>query len=204
MYLRVLPKKEWLSLKEEYLRKQKENFTHLKEKLKIIREKEQQTPGNQESSKSKKDNTNEMETVKSVDIERGCIVKLKPIDMVNNASELDIMFKLSQQKFRDEYLKSVNTDIAYVDLDKSTYKMYVRCKSSANTKQVFEQLQTLQNLNQLFQMNLLNGNEEIEYFNRIEQNRHKLQAKKEKKLRGKSKVKIKFQFSHFEVSKVVF
>ncbi len=175
------------------MRKQKENFTSLKAKLKVINEQKVndktqvslKKPTKQQIAEPKVEVSSTQPSVSSST--SSCIIKLVPKNIVDDAVHLEPMFKLSQQRFRDEYLKSLNDGIAYVDMDKNTYKIFIRCQAKDTTKSTIDSLSSL-NLGQQFHMSVLEGREESEYLNRIELNRNKLQMKKEKKLRGKSKV----------------
>jgi hypothetical protein len=186
--LRVISKNNWLSLKEEYLRKQRENFAKLKEKLKSINEKQTEKIENSKMATLNSEKSDTKTTHTNI-LASGSIIKLVPKNILDNAELFESMFKLSQQRFRDEFLKSVNDDIAYVEMDKNTYKIFIRCKNNANTKAILDNIQNL-NVSKAFNMNILEGSEEVEYLNRIDSNRNKLQLKKEKKLRGKSKVTL--------------
>jgi hypothetical protein len=116
--------------------------------------------------------------VKTDDIVKGCIIKLL-IDF-GKSSECDL-FKLTRQQFKDKFLKKFLDEVVYVDLEKNSSHIYLRCKSPEVTKSLLNNSEFLTQ----FRKELLVNEEEMEYFKKIYQNRNKKMEKKDKK--GKNK-----------------
>ena len=102
-----------------------------------------------------------------------------------NSSECDL-FKLTRQQFKDRYLKTFLDEVVYVDLEKNSSHIYLRCKSPQATKSLLSNSEFLTQ----FRKELLVNEEEMEYFKKIYQNRNKKMEKKDKK--GKNK-KVNFK-----------
>lgn len=164
----VISKKQWLKLREEFLTKQQQQINSLKAELTQLDEQLKQKI----DEKYKTKNTN----IKTDDITKGCIIKLslKSID----DKDYDV-FKLSRQQFKDKKIsEEFSTHIAYVDIQKHSNRIYIRCKSKESALIIFNSNSFLNE----FQKSILDGVEEIEYFEKIYSNRNKKLEKKDKKV----------------------
>lgn len=112
--------------------------------------------------------------IKTDDIIRGCILKITL--NLNNENEFE-MTKLTRQQFKEKYLKEFNDQIAYVDIEKNSNKILIRCK----TPEAAQSLVSNQIFFQDCKKNILSGDEETDYFEKIYSNRNKKQEKKENK-----------------------
>lgn len=171
--LRAVRKKEWLKLKEEFLNKQKEEVNELKSQLSSL------TKELDELKESERRKKWSMQAAKSSshqvdDIERGCIIKVQ-LDADANAD----MFKLTRQKFKDSHLAEISSQIAYVDLDKHTGRVYIRCNSSEIAKELLATKS--QSFLAQFVKSLLADKEEEFYLEKIAALRDRKQEKKERK-----------------------
>ena len=153
-------------MKEAYLRSQEDRINELKAELDRLN----QLLAKRKEEKIKSKN----EKVKTDDIIRGSIVKVL-VDL-NNDEEFKL-FKLSRQQFRDQKLKGLEEHVVYVDLDKASCKIFVRCKSKEAAEAVLHSTEFLTTMNK----QLLSVDEEDTYFERIFANRSKKLDKKDKK-----------------------
>lgn len=194
------------------MEKQKQNLSDLKNKLKTFKDEkiiEKKLSNIEKKLKREKPASNsvkmevtitpEVEKVANdLDIESGSIIKLTPKDLSDDKTFK--LFKLTRQQFKNEKLNSHLNDISYVDIDKNTNKIYVRCKNKELANNLFGGIDQLLDG---FNAHILGDKEESEYIRKISNNRDKKQSKVEKKaVRGKSKVskvckKIFFFFIQF-------
>lgn len=172
-FFRAVRKKEWLKLKEEFLNKQKEEVNELKSQLSLLtkeldelKEGERRKKWSNQIAKSSSHHVD--------DIERGCIIKVQ-LDADKNAD----MFKLTRQKFKDSHLSEISSQIAYVDLDKHTGRVYIRCNTSEIAKELIANKS--QSFLAEFDKSLLAGKEEEFYLEKIAALRDRKQEKKERK-----------------------
>jgi hypothetical protein len=121
--------------------------------------------------------------VKTDDIVKGCIMKLT-FKSVENSFEV---MKLTRQQFKNKYIEEEFLDrVVYVDIQKNSNMIFIRCKSSEATLELIKEKKFLNEFNK----SLLNGNDEIDYFEKIFSNRHKKNEKKDKKSKLKPVVCI--------------
>lgn len=111
--------------------------------------------------------------LKTDDIVKCCVIKLtlNPSD-----AEFDAVFKLSRQEFKNKFLKEESDHVAYVDVERNNSKILIRCKSPESAKALIKSPSLSQ-----FGKFMLDGCEELEYFEKIFFNRTKKLNKKEKK-----------------------
>lgn len=168
--LQVISKKKWLQLKEEFLEKQKNEIASLKQHLLNLNDQLQDKLNSKYKAKHG--------DIKTDDIVKGCVIKatLSPTD-----SEFDAVFKLTRSAFKNKYLTDDLDHVAYVDVEKNSSKVLIRCKSSQEARE----LMTKKGFLEKFSKSLLVGSEEIEYFDKIYSNREKKLNKKEKKKENK-------------------
>jgi len=159
--LSVISKKNWLKLRENFFNRQKNEIEQLKLELARL----DQVLKQKISEKYKT-------AIKTDDIIRKCIIRLS---LVSNDDKDFEIFKLSRQQFKNKYIPEDLFDhIAYVDIQKNSNRIYIRCKS--NESALF--LLSVENFLKQFKKNLLEGAEETEYFEKIYSNRNKKQEKK--------------------------
>ncbi len=109
------------------------------------------------------------------DITRGCIIRVE----VQAKEEKSIeVFKMSRQQFKEKYLKDFLEKVAYVDLDKHTNRIFIRCSSAEAAQSMMANKDSF--LCE-YEKILLNSSEEDEYFEKIANMRTKKQEKKERK-----------------------
>jgi len=192
LHLKVLSKKEWLRLKEEYLKKQKENMALLKAKLresqKIIEDtkkknKEEKMSVDKQAKKDTIKTENEMlnESDEEIVANHGKIVKIVQKDFTQN---FDHVFKMNKTQFKSEYLANYTTKIAYIDLQSNTNRIYLRCESHELAKSLVFDAEILKDFNKT----LLAGTEEYEYIQKITKSRSKTKEKNLKSLKKKDKI----------------
>ena len=153
-------------MKEAYLKGQEERIGELKRELDRLNQ--LVAKRKEEKIKSKNDK------VRTDDVIRGSIVKVH-VDL-NNEEEYKL-FKLSRQQFKDQKLKGLEDHVVYVDLDKGSCKIFVRCKSQESAQAVLHSSEFLTTMSK----ELLSVQEEDAYFERIFANRNKKLEKKDKK-----------------------
>lgn len=159
--LSVISKKNWLKLREDFFNRQKNEIEQLKLELARL----DQVLKQKISEKYKT-------TIKTDDIIRKCIIRLS---LVSNDDKDFEIFKLSRQQFKNKYIPEDLFDhIAYVDIQKNSNRIYIRCRSYESA--LF--LLSVENFLKQFKKNLLEGAEETEYFEKIYSNRNKKQEKK--------------------------
>ena len=116
-------------------------------------------------------------------IQRGCILKI----LLNlNDEKTHTLMKMTRQQFKETQIKEYLEFVSYVDLEKSSNKIFIRCKSS----EFAQQLLTDENFLAAFEKSVLNGEQEDEYFEKINSFRNKKLEKKDKK-KNKSKMSQK-------------
>lgn len=165
----MISKKQWLKLREDFLEKQKSNIAGLKTELKSLNDQLQLKI----NEKYKTKNSN----VKTDDIVKGCIIKLTISASSLTDNEMDAIFKLSKQQFKNKYLVDQIDHVAYVEVEKNHNKILIRCKTPESAKILMENKDILLSFNKC----LLEGHEEVEYFEKIFSNRVKKLNKKDKK-----------------------
>ncbi|CAF0710768.1 unnamed protein product [Brachionus calyciflorus] len=162
--LKVVSKKKWIKSKEKFLENQKKENNELKEKLNELNKKLNDIKNSSLiSSKTKID-----------DINRGCIIKIQL--NLNNEKDYEL-FSMGRKQFKDKHLNGFDEQIAYVDMEKNSNKILIRCKSNDFAKSLLDNESFLTG----FQKSLLKGEEENSYFEKISSNRNKKQEKKERK-----------------------
>lgn len=174
---RVISKKEWLKLREEFLRRQKEEIDNLKAELAKLDEQLKEKIAQEQQAKHP--------NIKTDDITRGCVVKLV-LRITNESNEYD-GFKLSRQQFKTSKIpEEFHSQIAYIDMQKNANRIFIRCNTSEEAQTIFRASTFLPE----FEKTLLEGLEETEYFERIYSNRNKKLEKKAKKETSTKKVSI--------------
>ncbi len=119
--------------------------------------------------------------VKTDDIVKGCIMKLTFKSVENN---FEVM-KLTRQQFKNKYIAEEFFDrVVYVDIQKNSNMIFIRCKSNETALELIKENNFLSEFNK----SLLNGSDEIDYFEKIFSNRQKKNEKKEKKSKLKTVV----------------
>lgn len=166
IWKRVISKKAWLQLKEDYLNRQKQEINELKHKHAELEKR-------LETLKAEKEKINSRPAPKCV-VERGCIVK---IALDANNDEHFKLLKMTRQQFKETMLKEYLEHVAYVDVEKSLNRVLVRCKTAEAAKSLVEHAELLVG----FSKSLLEGEQEDEYFGKIDSSRNKKAEKKEKK-----------------------
>ena len=101
---------------------------------------------------------------------------------VENSFEV---MKLTRQQFKNKYIAEEFFDrVVYVDIQKNSNMIFIRCKSNETALELIKENNFLSEFNK----SLLNGSDEIDYFEKIFSNRQKKNEKKEKKSKLKSVV----------------
>ena len=113
--------------------------------------------------------------IKTDDIVRGCIIKIK-LDLSSKLTTE--VLKLTRQQFKDQKIKDFLDEVVYVDLQKNSDKILIRCKSPESVKTLLANSDFLADFTD---KTLLAGDEEMEYFKKIFGDRNKKFEKKEKK-----------------------
>lgn len=162
---RVISKKAWLQLKEDYLNRQKQDIIELKHKLADLSKQ-------LDNLKTEKEKKSKPEP-KLVD--RGCIVKVT-MDATND--EHFKLLKMTRQQFKEAILKDFLDHVAYVDVEKTLNRVLIRCRTPESAKNLLAHDSILVG----FSKSLLEGQQEDEYFEKIDANRTKKHDKKEKKM----------------------
>jgi RNA recognition motif-containing protein len=165
--LRVVSKKKWLKLKEAYLSKQKSDLNDLKQKLLNL-------TAQLDKIRMEKVLPPTNTLIKTDDIVKGCIVKLLVDLTLNSKEEEEEAFKMTRQKFRDTFLVSFSDQVVYVDVQKSSGRIFLRCKSPQVARTLLDNSEFLPR----FKKSLLVNEEEMDYFKKIYQNRGKKLDKK--------------------------
>ena len=169
-FFRVTSKKTWLKLRDDFFTKQKEEISRLKEELvELNKELEERQKAEKKAG--------------TEDIGRGCIIKVTLDSSKSADAEL---LKLSRQDFREKMLKIFEEQVAYVDVEKLSSRVLIRCKSTEAAQALVQDAEFIAGS----EKSLLSGREEDEYFEKIASNRKKKLDKKEKK-EAKSKDKVK-------------
>lgn len=167
--LKAVMKEDWLKLRETFLMNHEQRLKQLKAECERLRE----LLNSRREQKIKEENRR----IKTDDITRGAILKVD-VD-INNEAEY-ALFKLTRQQFKDKFVvpAQLTDQIVYVDLDKASNRIYLRCKTKECADFVLDSAKDF-----LAQMrkSRLSVNEEDEYFGKIFKNRNKKLAKKEKK-----------------------
>ena len=163
--LHAVSKKKWLNLKKEFLNKQKLEIAELKNKLDTLNA----SLNAKLNEKYKAQNSN----LKTDDIFKGCVLKLT---LNPSNPEFAQVFKLSRQEFKNKYLNEVADHVAYVDVERNNCKVLIRCKTRESAKEMMKSPVLSQ-----FGKLILEGGEELEYFEKIFFNRTKKLNKKFKK-----------------------
>ncbi|RNA28703.1 la-related 7-like [Brachionus plicatilis] len=173
--LRVVSKKKWLKSKEKFLQNQKLEMGRLKEELNEL---------NKKLNDLKNDQRQKIDEAKKPDdVTSGCILKIEL--NLNDPKDYEI-FSMGRNRFREKYLSTHEDKIAYVDLEKNSNKILIRCKSNQFAQEILKDKTCLEN----FSKTLLQGEEENTYFEKIVSNRNKKHEKKERKEKQKSDKKI--------------
>jgi hypothetical protein len=167
-------------LKDEFLSKQKLEVTELKTKLYSLTKKldtlrEEKKRRDEAAAKVAKFTTpngkNQLE-----DITRGCIIRVEVKAKEEKSFEV---FKVSRQQFKEKYLKEFLDKVAYVDLDKHTNRIFIRCNSAEAAQSMLANKDAF--LSEYEYKELLGSAEEGDYFEKIASQRTKKQDKKERK-----------------------
>ncbi|XP_019644772.1 PREDICTED: la-related protein 7-like [Branchiostoma belcheri] len=170
--LRVIPKKEWLKLKNQYLAMQKANMANLKKSLVAWNSSHQ----NGQAAKEDKQPTEAEKTKaarKAPEFVEGVVVKVIPAEPLE-----------SRQKLKDQLLPC--GDIAYLDIQEGMTEGYIRFKTPTGAQKAAEKYS---------EITALKGEEEKTYWDKVTADwEKKFQApnqkdkKKRKKIRGTKKL----------------
>jgi La-related protein 7 len=180
--LRVMSKKEWKSWKNKYLELQKTAMKSIKKSLLI-----------------NSDNNNDQQKVESNEVksellnetfESGLIVKLSFSVSSNDFNEIEFKRNIRSMAKSDEiaYIDLPNNQIEFKDNQTVDRVCYIRCKTSQNTNQLVlnEKFQKLGNYY------IMSGEEESNYWTKINEERNKIRSKnidkKRKNERGFHKI----------------
>lgn len=87
------------------------------------------------------------------------------------------LLKMTRQQFKDAMLKDYMNMIAYVDVEKNSSRVLIRCKCAESARKMLDDEKFLAS----FEKSLLEGEQEDDYFEKIDASRSKKQGKKEKK-----------------------
>lgn len=90
---------------------------------------------------------------------------------------------MGRKQFKEDHLKGFDEQIAYIDMEKNSNKILIRCDSSESAKLLLEDKLFLDGYSKC----LLFGEEEDKYFDKIYSNRNKKQEKKDRKEQNKTK-----------------
>ena len=95
--------------------------------------------------------------IKSDDITHGSIIKIQ----LNLNNEKDYkLFNMGRKQFKEEYLTGFDNQIAYIDMEKNSNKILIRCNSNEAAKFLLENKSFLDG----YSKNLLSGEEEDNYY----------------------------------------
>lgn len=163
---------------------QKKEVNRLKQELNTLNKKLNDLKSN---LKPTVDNVKQLD-----DVTLGCIIKIQL--NLNDSKDYEI-FSMGRKQFKDKYLASYEDKIAYIDMEKNSNKILIRCKSSQYAKEILMDLEN-------FSKSLLEGEEENKYFEKIISNRDKKIGKKERKEKLKSEKKVNnFSFKFKQIKK---
>ncbi|KAM7377423.1 hypothetical protein PAMA_013959 [Pampus argenteus] len=172
--LRVLPKKEWLELKEEYLTLQKRSMTSLKKFMSKIDHNEHKSLMEMDNEPQDGNNKTDKATSQGPQFTSGVIVKItdsKP---------------LPGRKFIKDALSKVSP-VAYIDIMEGDAEGYIRFQTPEEAKAVSDAKAELQNEHS-WKLEILSGDREQRYWQKILVDRQvKLNRPREKK-RGTEKL----------------
>ncbi len=161
------------------MNKQKEQINSLKNELDSLNNQLQQKLNEKFKSKNEKIKTDDI-------VVKGCILKLTL--NLNDATNDFEVFKLSKQQIKSKFLneeneeaKEISKKIAYFEVQKNYNRIMIRCISNEAAKSLLAEKNFFPKFNKV----LLDGNEELEYLEKIFSNREKKQFKKEKKEKKK-------------------
>ncbi|XP_078576254.1 la-related protein 7-like isoform X1 [Branchiostoma floridae x Branchiostoma japonicum] len=170
--LRVIPKKEWLKLKNQYLTMQKANMSNLKKSLVTLSSSHQNGKTAGEAKQPAEAEKTKVER-KAPEFVEGVVVKVTPAEPLE-----------SRQKLRDQLLPC--GDIAYLDIQEGMTEGYVRFKTSIGAQKATEKYGEIVTLK---------GDEEKEYWDKVTadwekkfQSPTQKEKKKKKKMRGTKKL----------------
>ncbi|KAK3090067.1 hypothetical protein FSP39_008923 [Pinctada imbricata] len=163
--LRVLPKKEWLKLREEYLSLQKKSMSELKESLKQIKENQPTDTGDNDAEKVTKPEVT-TELVETPDV----------IIRVQCASDMN------RKEIKEDLGTEVN--VAYIDVKEGARDGYIRFKDADSAKKISE------SSIKSYLFNLLKGDDERAYWQKLKSDReakHNTKSSR-KKVKGTQKL----------------
>ncbi|XP_033644050.1 la-related protein 7-like [Asterias rubens] len=168
LQIRVIPKKNWLELKKEYLAMQK---TSRKDMKKVLQEKGQNGHKQKKAAAVSQTKSTEPEFVPGVVLK---IDSNKPF-----ASRKNVREQIQEM-----------SPVAYVDLKDGDKGGFVRLESAEGAKAVLEQASKLKNEDVQFKVTLLSGEDEDSYWKKLKLDRvSKLnQARRKKKKRGVDRI----------------
>lgn len=160
----MISKKAWSQLKDDYLNRQKQEIAELKAKYDEMSKQLEELRARKEK-KSKP---------QPKDQERGCILRL---NLDSNIDEHFKLLKMTRQQFKDAMLKDYLDLVAYVDVEKTCNRILIRFKTAQSAQKLISDPGFMSG----FQKSLLEGEQEDEYFEKINASRSKKLEKKEKK-----------------------
>ncbi|XP_041363125.1 la-related protein 7-like [Gigantopelta aegis] len=170
--LRVIPKKEWLSLRKEYLSLQKQSMAMLKQKLKEI--KTDHKPDGTGSVKKNQavNDKSEMRAVKSIkkiEFQPGVIIQVSTKEATN------------RKKVKDQLAPDIQ--VAYIDVLDGAVDGYIRCENHQSANR----LANIKNAE--YNFTLLSGDKETAYWSKLTSDQEaKLNTKNRSKKRGVQKL----------------
>ncbi|XP_014262400.1 la-related protein 7 [Cimex lectularius] len=168
----ILSKKDWKHLRNKYLMTQREKTTMLKQHLRQLKQKQQDHTANkyreQEENNHNINQKNSNSTIPS-EFTPGIIVKINMNEPV-----------ISRKQFKDE-INVVSSAVKYVDVKEGAMTVYVRLKTEEDTRKFCEDAPWQE-------VEILKGEEELEYWKRIQKDREEKLNKPKVKQRGKEKL----------------
>ena len=161
-----------MELKEDFLDNQKKRINDLKSTQNELTIRLNEF----KNQKLQKEMAKQELDLKISDIAHESIIRVT-LDL-NNENDFNLL-KLTRQQFKDKKLSKQHLEhIAYVDIEKKSNKIYIRCKSADSAKTI---MKTSDFLVDLPNKKILTDKEEEEYLNRIMYGRNKYKVKKDKK-----------------------
>ncbi|KAK3732343.1 hypothetical protein RRG08_055926 [Elysia crispata] len=175
-HLRVISKREWLALKEEYIDQQKSHMKALKESLRELRQQE-----NREAGRPYPKQTVDLEDVFGTKpLKLSYEVKMANIEKMKFTPNVIVQWWCSHEMHRDKirtmFKESHASSIAYIDANEEAKSGYIRFKDEASAEEFAKMSRTSAS----FMARVLPADQQEEYWEKANTDRMKKLGRKKK------------------------
>ncbi|GFO12470.1 LA-related protein 7 [Plakobranchus ocellatus] len=177
-HLRVISKKDWISLKEEYISRQKSHMKALKESLRELRQQENKEAGRQRTQQVKPLDLEDVFGTKPLKLSHEA--KMAHVEKMKFTPNVIVQWWCSHEMHRDKirtmFKESHASSIAYIDANEEARSGYIRFKDETSAEEFAKMSRTSDS----FMARVLPADQQEEYWEKANSDRMKKLGRKKK------------------------